>query len=140
MTKQEKIQEAYGEHWETVKDYVDENGWMTLSFAIRANIGEIGSNTYQFQGIEKGNHKYCRILTLSELEANNGWIKIESEGDLPKEDYGQYHVYSENEMYSNEPKNQGIEPFWTNDKSKSHEWMDNFTHYQPIVKPQPPIY
>jgi len=27
MTKQEKIQEAYGTHWETVKDYVDDNGF-----------------------------------------------------------------------------------------------------------------
>lgn len=27
MTKQEKIQEAYGEYWEIVKSYVDKNGW-----------------------------------------------------------------------------------------------------------------
>ena len=139
MTKQEKIQEAYGEYWEAVKDYVDESGWMDLSFAVRANIGQIGSKTYQFKDLVK-NHNKCRILSLSRLEQNNGWIKIESEDDLPKESYGIYHVYSENEMYVEIPKNQGIEPFWTNDKSKNQEWLDNFTHYQPITKPQPPIY
>ena len=27
MTKQEVIQQAYGEYWEQVKEFVDENGW-----------------------------------------------------------------------------------------------------------------
>lgn len=75
---------------------------------------------------------------LKGLEYNNGWIKIESEKDLPKSEYGQYHVYSEKELFSIEPKNQGIEPFWINDPNKSKEWLDNFSHYQPIEKPKPP--
>lgn len=83
---------------------------------------------------------FIRPKILNNWEYNNGWIKIESEEDLPKEEYGEYHVYSENKMYSIEPKNQGIEPFWLNDKSKSQEWLDNFSHYQPIKKPKPPMY
>lgn len=35
MTKQEAIQKAYGEHWEKVKEFVDENGFCHE----RKNIG-----------------------------------------------------------------------------------------------------
>jgi hypothetical protein len=135
MTKQEKIQEAYGEHWETVKDYIDENGWMTLYFAVRANIGVIGSKTYQFRGIEKGNYKYCRILKLSELETNNGWIKIESEDDLPKEK-GAY--WCMDKFMETNPATEFFDPKAT--VSLNERWVYRFTHYQPIQKPQPPIY
>jgi hypothetical protein len=42
MTKQEKIREAYGEHFESVKDYVDENGWCDLSIMpLKWKISEI---------------------------------------------------------------------------------------------------
>ena len=44
--KQEAIKNAYGEFWETVKDYVDGNGWCSA----RKNIGfeKIISNPLEF--------------------------------------------------------------------------------------------
>lgn len=60
---------------------------------------------------------------------NNGWIKIESQDDLPKEDSYYYVVYK-NGNVSNGPISLKI-------------LTDNnyiITHYQPIIKPKPPIY
>lgn len=123
-SKQEAIIKAYGEHWETVKDYVDENGWLTLYKAIRLDIGKIGSETYQFKGFIKGNPKYCRFLSLQDLEHNNGWIKIESEKQFDEIPNGNYH--------------------WFNIETWEYESGDipvnKYTHYQRSIEPQPPIY
>ena len=60
---------------------------------------------------------------------NNGWIKINSEEDLPKF-IGQYFVFNsqKSDIYYFENNT-----FWKN------QWK-NITHYQPILKPQPPLY
>lgn len=88
MTKEEKIQEAYGEHWEKVKYFVDKDGWLD-------------SRSFYGQPIHKGlfgltmeisdpyDPKYCywkRPVSLSGINNNNGWRKIESENDLPVKD------------------------------------------------------
>lgn len=77
---------------------------------------------------------------MTKQDKNNGWIKIESEDDLPRGDYALYHVISKNNIYCNEPKNQGIEEFWGNDIEKKDFWLKEFTHYQPIIKPDLPLY
>lgn len=131
-SKQKAIREAYGEYWEDFESSVDVNGWINGHFC--------DCRDYNLDiDLDDVNYTW-RLKSLQGIETNKGWIKIESESDLPKDSYGQYHVYSENRMYCDEPKNQGIEPFWQNDRSKTQEWMDNFSHYQPIIKPQPPIY
>lgn len=63
-------------------------------------------------------------------EENNGWIKIESENDLPK-DGKVFWVMKKEYDYPI------IERLYNND---SNYWMDIFTHYKPIKIPQPPIY
>lgn len=62
---------------------------------------------------------------------NNGWIKIESEEDLPKEN-GEYWTIRKNGIMIKEH-------FYL---SNPLNWIKyyNVTHYQPIVKPLPPIY
>lgn len=61
---------------------------------------------------------------------NNGWIRVESESDLPNKDKTMYHV-SKNEKVFNSPVNHGTVLKW---------WYSNkITHYQPIVKPNTPI-
>jgi hypothetical protein len=131
MTKQEKIQEAYGEHWENVKNFVDENGWMDLTFAISAQIGVIGSFTYQFNEFKNGNPTRVRILSLAELEDNNGWIKIESEEDFPKEN-GDYFICVD-----------GVQP--NNNIMHLYQLISHcrdglISHYKPVIKPNEPIY
>ena len=60
---------------------------------------------------------------------NNGWIKIESEADLPKE-VDQYWFASHN----NKIEIRFYNPNWINDRV---QFRHRYTHYQPIVKPLP---
>jgi hypothetical protein len=62
------------------------------------------------------------------------WIRIESEQDLPKED-GQYFVYSSDRF----PR---IDTFSGRLSNAIHHITGNpiFSHYQPIKKPDLPIY
>ena len=90
--------------------------------------------------IEIDNDITWKPKSLVGIENNNKWIRIESENDLPKEGYGLYHIITKTDIYTNIPKNQNIDEFWGNDINKSSWWLQNVTHYQPISKPQPPIY
>lgn len=73
---------------------------------------------------------------------NNGWIKIESEDDLPKDFTTCYiiTIYSYNtivEAYYSD----GERSFKPRDKYSTWSYLyDEITHYQPIIKPKPPIY
>jgi len=135
MTKEERIQEAYGlAVWNFLDDSVKEKilsndgGW---TYEVNEKWLENSMNL----DIEL-NGKYCRPKSLKGIENNNGWIKIESEEDLPKES-GVYEACI-NEEYI------GRIRF----SREFNEWSciydsDNLrfpSHYQPIIKPQPPIY
>lgn len=124
--KQKAIEKAYGEHWEIVKDYVDENGWV--------HDNKLGNRYKLFYEIFKGEMEVCdgliRHISLQGIENNNGWIKIESEADLPKEN----EVYWVKDKFTDGFYKQSFE-----EQIKKH-WLEVFTHYQPIIKPKPPIY
>jgi len=68
-----------------------------------------------------------------EKQDNNGWIRIESEKDLPEES-GQYYVFT------NDQKIYCI--VWTGVMflRDRHNETKNITHYQPIQKPLKPLY
>lgn len=65
-------------------------------------------------------------------EENNGWIKIESEEDLPKEKFIELWIMAED----------CIVPIYYEvyDEFSYDGSFGEITHYQPIIKPQPPIY
>ena len=80
----------------------------------------------------------CYVSILgSEYENNNGWIKILSEEDLPKEPNKSYFVVT---------KSGKVKFAWFNIKdNKFYTFYDNreynnLTHYQLKNKPNPPIY
>jgi hypothetical protein len=123
MTKQEKIIEAYGEHWETVKNHIDENGWIyTCNFIFYCN----------FKYHEKGFGATHRIRpkSLAGIEDNNGWIKIESEDDLPKKGIDCFILMPNGKILVS--INLDDLGFLT--------LKNRATHYQPIFKPKNPIY
>ena len=65
------------------------------------------------------------------LKPNNGWIKIESEEDLPKIS-GHYFILINTVIKID---------FWTNHEKKFELWNKNLvTYYQPIDRPKPPMY
>lgn len=120
MTKQEKIKEAWG----YFGGVVDDNGWRLIQSKF---INEV-------KNIEiSGCGKYYRPKSLQGIENNNGWIKIESENDLPKET-DHYLVFNK---FSN-----CIQVDYIDWDYESHieRWMEFNSHYQPIEKPKPPIY
>lgn len=139
MTKQEKIQEAYGEYWQESKSFINENGWINT----KEWLGGIG-NTQIFnkiKGIElecmdNYDHKYCywfRPKSLQGIETNNGWIKVESEDDLPKEIYNSiYWVASQNGWIEN--------TIYSSTSIEQKYKNGTCTHYKPIEKPEQPIY
>jgi|SRR5690606_33067187 len=67
-------------------------------------------------------------------EDNNGWIKIESEADLPKEIISCWFKRNNCEEIDAGlfiPRDMG-------DNSVVDNVLENCTHYQPIIKPEPP--
>ena len=72
---------------------------------------------------------------LQGIENNNGWIKIESETDLPKE--GIHHSILLDSDCINGYRNYDVIVFYeVNSRYRKKE----ISHYQPIEKPKPPIY
>ena len=130
--KQKAIQEAYGEHWGALKNYVDENGFIDSVYFPHGKLDvDFGRNNG-----ELACDFLVRPLSLQGIENNNGWIKIESEADLPKEN-GAYYVVRNDDFHKND-----IQTFiYDNCDSFSKSiWKSCVTHYQPIQKPKPPIY
>ena len=123
MTKQETIKEAYGQYYDDCMP--DENGWFNVH-----NAKIKFKNYYLLENFdEEGN--YRRPKSLSGIENNNGWIKIESEADLPRED-GFYNLCNIDKDGYLPAEPLGILITFYNTKT--------ITHYQPIEKPKPPIY
>jgi len=126
MDKQEAIKQAYGERWEFLKENIDENGWFPDSI--------LGDSIWVLSECERtfiNNELHWRMSSLKGIEDNNGWIKIESEEDLPKE--GDIY-YLCGKMF--EDGNFVIDEMFTYNSIDK----DKFTHYRPIEQPKPPIY
>jgi len=116
MTKQEKIQEAYGEWFKECSP--DENGLSIINESYYPNI----------EWMNKG-FGYNKPKSLQGIENNNGWIKIETEDDLPMQDCDVFAIIN------------GVIKQRRFQLDISHLWINQtITHYQPITKPQPPIY
>ena len=140
MTKQETIAKAYGEHWETVKDFVDENGLIRYDnykyfklFLFDRMVA------YDSKGV------FWIPKSLKGIENNNGWIKIESEADLPKDDEFKFNetflVYYCCKGCSNMIFKGSIDKYTLKFRDITNKLeKEKVTHYQPIVKPEPPIY
>jgi len=139
-SKQEVIQEAwlkYGIPYSP--EYINENGYMIRKAFVSDIIDEVrikieykneGFTEFEFEN-KFGNY---RPLCLKGIETNNGWTRIESEEDLPKEN-GTYYVMTKDGMKS---------LYWMNGMGKRYnvkKWMEyKPTHYLLEVVPKPPIY
>ncbi|WP_407533795.1 hypothetical protein [Elizabethkingia miricola] len=136
--KQQAIKAAYGEHWDKVKDYVNKNGWCDF----KSVFGDIG-NGKGLEGIEletmdNYDPKYCywkRPKSLSGIENNRGWTRIESEEDIP----------DNNELY-NSGLLDGDGVFHQKEKRhapKTLKWLFQrklISHYRKVDPVPPPIF
>jgi len=132
MIKQEKIQDAYGIHWEFYKDKVDENGWVDCRKIGHGNlIAQFDTKDIQFQ-----KHKQ-RPKSIQGINDNNGWAL-----GAPPKDGGEFWII---EAYFKEPIHvcnveYYDEYFATIDGIDFQFSQREITHYQPIKKPLKPIY
>lgn len=130
--KQEAIKKAYGEHWERLNNFINEDG---VFIGDTDMISDELFNEWAFIGSSKDINSEklisgSRPKSLKGIENNNGWIKIESEADLPKEGY--YFVAKNKTVIE-------TSYFMPDNDFSLIEWR-NITHYQPIEKPKLPIY
>ena len=126
--KQEAIKKAYSEYWEKVKDYVDNGGYIDNSIP-KFTFGQVKNLDLEYK-----NDVFFRPKSLQGIENNNGWVKIESEKDLPKESglyFGKDYEFGTDMTFFD---------FETKEWEDSNGYLLNITHYQPIEKPKPPIY
>jgi len=133
--KQQAIINAYGEFWEKVKDFVDEDGWIKFSDdkeIIRYEYHSDGNIMCNPLDINK-----WRPKQLAGIENNNGWIKIESEADLPEETTECHFINKNNKIIYCGTYHYKLIEFRC---GIIHLTFDKVTHYQPIQKPLQPIY
>lgn len=132
--KQKAIQEAYGEHWDLVCKIVDSDGWLFYSNGHLKEYGVEPFGEYEEQN-QGGNLTLWRPKSLQGIENNNGWIKIESESDLPSEKIKVwFFTFGEEKIGTFHPL---LKEFRTESNIYNY---GSVTHYQPIIKPKPPIY
>lgn len=124
--KQAAISNAYGPSYYAIKQFIDDDGWYKWSEECPVSL-VISEFDYNKQ-------TDChRPKDLRGIENNNGWLHIDLE-NLPKEGF----------FYMGAFKNDG--EFYTSydevefDELSEYYFDCGFTHYQPIVKPLPPIY
>ena len=86
-SKKEVIQEAYGDVFnklpEDVKQYAIENNGFIPKETFISFLGHRIWGSAESTRINSLLH--CRPKSLEGIESNNGWIRIESEEDLPKD-------------------------------------------------------
>lgn len=88
----------------------------------------------EWQHINPAGLRY-RPKSLQGIENNNGWIKIESEDDLPK---GKATYWTIDKFMEVNPTREFFDPEAI--VSMNERWMSRITHYQPTNIPLKPIY
>ena len=138
--KEQKIKEAWG----LLLDNTNSDGWFWFGYAcngwddvidmlIENNLPtDYDYYEHKYQELDNGEliGVMFRPKSLQGIENNNGWIKIESEDDLPKEG----ELFWVKKIGYDYPL---FEPMYHDD---GEYWLQWYTHYQPIEKPKPPIY
>lgn len=148
MSKQEAIQKAYGEHWELVKETVNENGWFDYDYEKHRKIAD----NIPLESYSQFSSSVVRPKSLQGIENNNGWIKIHREEDIPKEliDTGTEVFLSRNKIVfigyfykAYGGLNYNVHNLDSTPKEIQGIHMDSVKKldgYQLIIKPQPSIY
>lgn len=127
MTKQEKIKEVYGNLFETHSHLIDPEGWLNNGnendYLTMGETNFLGDCDFK-------KDIFFRPKSLQGIEDNNGWIKIESEKDLPA------HGYYEVILLNSGKQSRAI----LDNEFYIIFQMKRYSHYQPIVEFKKPIY
>ena len=123
MTKEEKIKEAWGELWNSFNESakkcaLNKDGYVAsiLQNGLNRDFTEFNTDLVAW-----------RPKSLQGIENNNGWIL-----GLPTEETDNVWLMT---------KDAGIVcSKYEHMKGDEAHWIENVTHYQPIEKPELPIY
>lgn len=131
MTKEEKIKEEWlkivgKKDVKALMDDIDSDGWMN----IRLFHNTLLLDTLDIKAQHYGT--YVRPPSLSGIENNNCWIKLEDNNEFPTYDSKFITYNSATDKINNNPV--GRMTMWKNYKKGL------ITHYQPIQKPLKPIF
>ncbi|OPC11945.1 hypothetical protein BAX93_05440 [Elizabethkingia meningoseptica] len=129
MTKNEAIKAAYREHYDLLKENIDENGRIPVKI-IKQNMQRLSEEFYDSLRMVDVLGEYYQPEQLAGIYNNRGWTRIESEEDLPKEP-GHYFAI---DIFRSEPC---IIVF---EEALKKNWLEVVSHYQPIETPKPPIF
>jgi len=127
--KQEAIKKAYGEFYRACRP--DENGWTDVWESVL--FDELDESKIEIQYLNFDTSNTWRPKSISGIENNRGWIRIEEDlSNLPKEELDCFFI-KDNLMY------QGV---WDNQLKGFYNGLQKIeaTHYQPIIKPESPLY
>lgn len=124
MTKQDVIKQAWGKHWDRVKNLTNDHGYVVEQVYHSLDVEEIN-----FEFIDVGVFT-CKLIyrpkSLSGIEDNNGWIPLDT--SVP-------NIHSSYFVCDIKQKDR-IDIFTGNLLALTGD----YTHYQPIVKPSKPLY
>lgn len=154
MTKEEKIKEAWDSLPEKVfKKVIINDGWLYYGYAcngwddveeyLESFNCDVNRDNYEMRYDQCDNgdliNVHVRPKSLQGIENNKGWIKIESESDLPKlEKLGDEILCF---IKCNEYNEIGVGKFsFGTFKTLYGNHYNNITHYKQINKPEPPLY
>lgn len=106
------------------------DGKISQSFKNGKTAEDYFNKTYKEKQntVEFDKHGALEILDGGD---NKGWIKIESEEDLPKE-----IMFCWIKDHNKEELIAGV--FLNNSQEEKDYWIANAAYYQPIIKPEPP--
>lgn len=136
MTKQEYIQQAYGEYWSKVKQYVDEDGRISTENCYE--IWRVDDHPEKFyKGVVKDlnlilDHDYMDYQPgeLCGIEWNNNWLSFV---DV---DYS-FLLKNSGWVYTDKGNIYTIKDY---SSLFSISETQKITHYQLIEEPKPPLY
>ena len=128
--KQEAIKKAYGEHWERLNNFINEDG---VFIGDTDMISDELFNEWAFIGSSKdiNSEKFIsgsRPKSLKGIENNNGWMRIDDFVKYTNEKFWLFNSHI-NDLYQGQ--------LFDDDMFPINRYA---THYQPIEKPKPPIY
>ena len=134
MTRKEIIIKAWMDlNIETPFGICDKTGWFHGYFCngIDDIINDYGDITDKIDyDIDMSGVGKFRPKSLRGIENNNGWIKIQSEEDLPKEDGFYWVIDSE--------ASEVVDRYF---EKGNHDFFKQFSsHYHPVIKPDLPLY
>jgi len=128
--KEQAIKAAYGEYWiglsnEQQKYALENEGW------IKVTPSQYQMDMFSRLKLNKNKHS-VRPKSITGIENNRGWTRIESEEDLPKGNgFAGFLLATVDKVSSNVYNYKEVE-FYFN--------AGIYTHYQRIEKPKPPIF